>query len=153
MTPQRVRFAIRLSFLLFAALPILLAAAPARADLRLCNRTGNRIGIAIGYRDEQGWTTEGWWNLAGNACETLLQGPLGARFYYLFAIDYDQGGEWGGKAYMCTKDKMFTIRGVEDCRSRGYERTGFFEIDTGEQRNWTVQLTEPPPLQQGAGLK
>jgi hypothetical protein len=28
------------------------------------------------------------------------------------------------------------------CLARGYERTGFFEIYTGEQRSWTVQLTE-----------
>jgi uncharacterized membrane protein len=44
---------------------------------------------------------------------------------------------------------MFTIRGIEDCIARGYERTGFFEVDTGEQRSWTVQLTEPSA--QGAG--
>jgi uncharacterized membrane protein len=38
---------------------------------------------------------------------------------------------------------MFTIRGIEDCVARGYERSGFFEVDTGEQKSWTVQLTEP----------
>ncbi len=43
---------------------------------------------------------------------------------------------------MCTRDKEFTIRGIEDCLARGYDRTGFFEVDTGEQRSWTVQLTE-----------
>ena len=47
-----------------------------------------------------------------------------------------------GKAFMCTRDKEFTIRGIEDCLARGYDRTGFFEVDTGEQRSWTVQLTE-----------
>jgi Protein of unknown function (DUF1036) len=43
---------------------------------------------------------------------------------------------------MCTRDKEFTIRGIGDCLARGYDRTGFFEVDTGEQRAWTVQLTE-----------
>ena len=43
---------------------------------------------------------------------------------------------------MCTRDKEFTIRGIEDCLARGYDRTGFFEVDTGEQRSWTVQLTD-----------
>ena len=42
---------------------------------------------------------------------------------------------------MCTRDKEFTIKGIEDCLARGYDRSGFFEIDTGEQRSWTVQLT------------
>jgi hypothetical protein len=43
---------------------------------------------------------------------------------------------------MCTRDKEFTIRGIADCLARGFDRTGFFEVDTGEQRAWTVQLTE-----------
>jgi uncharacterized membrane protein len=44
---------------------------------------------------------------------------------------------------MCTRDREFTIRGVEDCLARGFDRSGFFEIDTGEQKSWTVQLTDP----------
>jgi uncharacterized membrane protein len=123
-------------------LAALVLPAAAFADFRICNRTSSRIGLAVGYKDEAGWTTEGWWNLTANACETVIRGPLVARFYYLYAVDYDQGGEWAGKAYMCTRDKEFTIRGVEDCLARGYNRTGFFEVDTGEQKNWTVQLTE-----------
>ena len=72
----------------------------------------------------------------------MLKGALVARFYYVYAIDYDRGGEWSGKAFMCTRDKEFTIRGIEDCLARGFDRTGFFEVDTSEQRSWTVQLTE-----------
>jgi uncharacterized membrane protein len=126
---------------------------PAAADFRLCNNSGGRVGIAIGYKDGEGWVTEGWWNLGSRSCETLLRGGLVARYYYIYAIDYDRGGEWSGQAFMCTRDKEFTIRGTEDCLARGYDRTGFFEVDTSEQRGWTVQLTEsteqpratPPP--------
>ena len=100
------------------------------------------MGVAVGYKDADGWTTEGWWNLPSRSCETVLKGNLVARFYYVYAIDYDHGGEWMGQAYMCTRDKEFTIRGIGDCLARGYDRTGFFEVDTGEQRAWTVQLTE-----------
>ena len=119
-----------------------LGSRPAAADFRLCNNTGSRVGIAIGYKDADGWTTEGWWNLAVAQLRDLLKGKLVARFYYIYAVDYDRGGEWSGKAFMCTRDKEFTIRGIEDCLARGYDRTGFFEVDTGEQRAWTVQLTE-----------
>ena len=93
-------------------------------------------------RTPSGWTTEGWWNLSARSCETLLKGTLVARYYYIYAIDYDRGGEWSGHAYMCTRDKEFTIRGTQDCLARGFDRTGFFEVDTGEQRTWTVQLTD-----------
>lgn len=117
--------------------------APAFADLRLCNKTNNRVGVAIGYKDKKIWTTEGWWNIPVNSCETLVSGTLVSRFYYVYAVDYDHGGEWSGKFVMCTKDKMFTIQGTEDCVARGFNRTGFFEVDTGEQTNWTIQLNEP----------
>jgi uncharacterized membrane protein len=115
---------------------------PAEADFRLCNNTSSRVGIAVGYKDQDGWATEGWWNLSARSCETLMRGTLVARYYYIYAVDYDRGGEWSGQAFMCTRDKEFTVRGTEDCLARGYDRTGFFEVDTGEQQAWTVQLTE-----------
>jgi uncharacterized membrane protein len=132
----------------------------ASADFRLCNRTQSRVGVAVGYKENDTWTSEGWWNIASNSCETLLRGDLVARFYYLYAVDYDQGGEWTGRAFMCTRDKEFTIRGTQDCLARGFDRTGFLEVDTKEQRGWTVQLTDmnqtgqvgilpPPPLPGG----
>lgn len=111
-------------------------------DFRLCNSTKSRVGVAVGYKDGESWVTEGWWNVPASSCETLLKGPLVARYYYVYALDYDHGGEWGGSAYMCTREKEFTIRGIDNCLARNYNRTGFFEIDTGEQRSWTVQLTE-----------
>jgi uncharacterized membrane protein len=132
---------------LFAVVVLLAAASaltaePAKADFRLCNNTSNRVGIAVGYKENEGWTTEGWWNIAARSCETVLRGGLVARFYYIYAVDYDRGGEWSGQAFMCTREKEFTIRGTDDCLARGYDRTGFFEVDTGDQPSWTVQLTE-----------
>lgn len=120
-----------------------LTAMEARADLKLCNTTSSRIGVAIGYQDTNGWTTEGWWNVAPQTCETLYKGALSSRFYYIHAIDYDRGGEWAGTLFMCTDDKSFTVRDTKDCVKRGYKRTGFFEVDTGEERDWTVRLTDP----------
>src|ERR1700683_5698685 len=132
------------ALVLSAVVVLVLAASagPAKAASRLCNNTGSRVGVAVGYKDPDSWTTEGWWNLPSRTCETILKGDLVARFYYVYAIDYDRGGEWMGQAFMCTRDKEFTIRGISDCLARGLDRTGFFEVDTGEQRAWTVQLTE-----------
>lgn len=118
----------------------------ARADLRLCNTTAGRIGVAIGYKDASpaGWATEGWWNIAAHTCETIYKGALSGRFYYIHAVDYDRGGEWAGQSMMCTSDKSFTIKGVQDCKRRGFSLTGFFEVDTGENaKDWTIRLTDP----------
>jgi uncharacterized membrane protein len=137
---MRVRWTLALCVTALFALAA--SARPAAADFRLCNNTMSRVGVAIGYKDAKAWTTEGWWNLPSNTCETILKGNLVARYYYVFAVDYDRGGEWMGHAFMCTRDKEFTIRGINDCLARGYDRTGFFEVDTGDQHAWTVQLTE-----------
>lgn len=116
--------------------------ASARADLRVCNTTQNTVSIAFGYRAQSGWQSEGWWVAAPEACATVYQGDLTGRYYYIFAADDIAGGIWDGSVFMCTQDASFTIFGVEDCLARGYERTGFFEIDTESRTDWTLRLTE-----------
>ena len=117
-------------------------AAPAYADLRICNETANILSVSLGYRAERGWMSEGWWQTPPGDCRILYQGDLQRRFYYLYAVDDIGGGAWDGQVFMCTRDETFTIFGVEDCLARGYERTGFFEIDTQNRTDWTLQLTE-----------
>ncbi len=118
---------------------------PAAADLKLCNNTDSNVGIALGYGDVKGsaknWRSEGWWNLGPKVCETLLEGVLIARYYYVHAVDYDRGGFWGGSAQLCTRNKLFTIEGIQKCIERGFRKTGFFEVDTGEEQDWTISLT------------
>ena len=128
------------SALLLALGPFL--ASPARADFRICNQTGSRLGVAIGYNDGQGWVTEGWFTLGSNRCDSFLKGDLSASYYYVHAIDYDRGGEWGGASTMCTREREFTIRGSENCLARGYDRSSFLEINTGQQRSWTLELQD-----------
>lgn len=121
---------------------VLLGAAsiPAQADFKMCNNTESRVGVALGYKDKDGWASEGWWTIEPQKCLTLLKGGLIAKYYYVFAVDYEKGGSWGGKAMLCTRDKVFTIRGTDNCVERGYQKTGFFEVDTGEETDWTVSL-------------
>ena len=128
---------------LLAAAVMPLVMSTAHADFRICNNTASRVSIALAYTDGQAWVAEGWWNLKSAACETLLRGALAAEFYYVYGMD-ESGGEWKGKAFMCTRDREFRIEGRQDCYVRGYDRTGFFEVDTGKDaKNWTVQLTDP----------
>ena len=112
-------------------------------SFRVCNETANRVSIAFGYRAEKGWQSEGWWVADPNNCVTVYRGDLETRrYYYVYAADDIGGGAWDGNVFMCTRDETFTIFGVEDCLARGYERTGFFEVDTHNRSDWTLQLTE-----------
>lgn len=117
-------------------------ATPAQADFRVCNSTQNLIGVAIGYRGNTGWVSEGWWHIEGSSCKTLIEGPLSSRYYYLYAEDAESGGRWEGSISMCVADKQFKIQEVTDCIARGFQRAGFQEYDTGAQASWMVQLTD-----------
>lgn len=127
-----------------------LSAAPALADLRVCNQSSNQVSIALGYRADKGWQSEGWWVAPPSKCAIVYQGDLHSRFFYLYVADDIGGGSWSGSVYMCTRDESFTIFGVEDCLARGYERTGFFEVDTQNRTDWTLQLTDPANNDQAA---
>ena len=112
-------------------------------EFRVCNETSNKVSVAFGYRADKGWQSEGWWVADPTTCVTIYHGDLESRrYYYVYAADDVTGGAWDGDVYMCTRDETFTIFGVEDCLARGYERTGFFEVDTNNKSNWTLQLTE-----------
>jgi len=114
----------------------------ARADFRVCNATQNLVGVAIGYRAESGWITEGWWHVEGSNCKTLIEGPLSSRYYYLYAEDAERGGRWEGPVSMCVAEREFKIAGARDCFARGFQRAGFQEYDTGEQSSWMIQLSD-----------
>jgi uncharacterized membrane protein len=148
---QSARFARTVLALASLAAAGLAQCGTAQAELKLCNSTPSRVGVAIGYKDKDGWTSEGWWNVDSQSCALLIQDRLRARFYYVYAFDYDKGGEWGGPIPMCTNDVEFTIKGIENCPGRGFKKSGFFEVDTQEQTEWTVKLTdqsEPAPSPQ-----
>lgn len=124
------------------AVVVLVLMGPARADLRVCNQSTNPVSIALGYRAEKGWQSEGWWVAPPAKCAVVYQGDLHSRFFYLYVADDISGGAWHGNNFMCTRDETFTIFGVGDCLARGYERTGFFELDTQNRAQWTVKLID-----------
>ena len=134
--------------ILFSAVPIvpllgvlLLGTSPAQAALNVCNKTALATRVALGHFDGTNWTSQGWWTIAPNTCAGLLTGPLNARYYYLYATD-GAAGTWEGRTHFCIAPNVkFTIPGRADCGKRGYDRRGFFEIDTGAAPDWTQTLS------------
>lgn len=114
----------------------------AHADFRVCNATQELVGVAIGYRAQTGWITEGWWHVESNKCKTLIEGPLASRYYYVYAEDALRGGRWDGPVNMCVAEREFKVTGVNDCFARGFQRSGFREYDTANQQSWMVQLVD-----------
>ncbi|KAG1702854.1 Pyruvate kinase [Nymphon striatum] len=91
---------------------------------------------ALGYKEDEKWLSEGWFQVPPETCSSLIEGDLNSRFYYIYAEDADKGGQWRGDVFLCTNEREFKIEGVQDCFTRGHIKTGFFEIDTGNRSNW-----------------
>ena len=117
------------------------SAGPALAGFSVCNKTGQAVRAAIGRFDGTSWTSEGWWTVKAGSCTALLTGPLQGRYYYLYATD-GAAGIWDGKTRFCVApDKRFTSVGRAGCTKRGFDRRGFFEVDTGKKPDWTQTLS------------
>ncbi|MBI3678748.1 MAG: DUF1036 domain-containing protein [Proteobacteria bacterium] len=127
---------------LLAALAFLSLTLPAEASFTVCNKSEHLTNVAVGRFNGTDWESEGWWTVGAHQCKTLLQGRLDARFYYLYASDGGAGG-WGGNKGFCVGTKgAFKIVGRAGCAGRGYDRKGFFEVDTGRKIDFTQSLAD-----------
>ncbi len=135
----------------------------AQAGLEICNDTGALQSVAIGYKGDTDWTSEGWWNIAPQDCALVLAGDLTRRYYYYYA-------EAAGITFesqnfqFCGNEEIFEITGDTDCESRGFDTLSMREIDTGETaRDFTLTLVDgggapsntdkQPPDEEVAGLE
>ena len=125
------------------ALAFLLAAAgPAAAGFNVCNKGARPVKVAVGRFDGTRWISEGWWHVESRKCSEVIAGKLVARYYYLYASDGAVGTWDGGKSFCVGTEDRFSIVGRGGCTERGYDRRGFFEVDTGNQLNWTQSLSD-----------
>jgi len=132
------------------AIPILtlvclICAAPfARAEFVACNRSFDVVNIAIGRKVGEDFQTDGWWTIGTNQCATLIREDLPARYIYVFAQDVFGRPVVDGDVPMCVATRRFTIRGIEDCWTRGLVSAEFAEIDTKDAFRWTIFLEAAP---------
>lgn len=142
--PRVVRLALLLLGLAAAALA---AAAPARADYRVCNETSYVIRTAVAYKAAGDYISRGWVNVFPGFCETLIDKPLTESTYYIHgrSIAGHQGPmhHWAGNVGFCIKPGNFEITGDDDCEKRGLEEALFDAIDVGRSKNWQTTFTEP----------
>jgi len=121
---------------------VFLTCLPVQAGLQVCNKAKLTAKVALGRFDGKAWKSEGWWAIRPKTCETLLSGQLDARYYYLYGTD-GGSGTWSGDTGFCTADgRPFSIAGRGSCAARGFDRKGFFEIDTQDRANWTQSLSD-----------
>ncbi|WP_127115893.1 DUF1036 domain-containing protein [Shimia sediminis] len=113
---------------------------PAQAELVVCNETDTKVSFALGYKASGDWTSEGWWNIPPYDCSVVEGEDLKNRYYY-YRVTSPVYAWPGENYYFCTTKAAFTIVGDEDCEAQGYDRAEFRQIDTGEAKSFTLNLT------------
>lgn len=145
-TPERMRSIFAISPVARSAVAVfaiaMCAAPPVQAKFAVCNKAANPAKVAIGLFDGKAWVSEGWWTIDPHDCATLIDHPLVARYYYLYATDGGAGSWSGGRSFCVAPRAKFTIRVRSDCVRHGYDKVSFFEVDTGAQPDWTQSLSD-----------
>ena len=128
--------------LAFALALLIAATGSAQASLTACNKGARPVKVAVGRFNGVRWISEGWWQVPGKKCLELVPGKLVARYYYMYATDGAVGTWDGGKSFCTAAAGRFAIVGRGGCTARGYDRRGFFEIDTGNRLDFTQNLSD-----------
>lgn len=122
---------------------MMLSATPVAAGFTVCNETAHPVRVALGHHNGEGWRSEGWWRVPPERCMTLINRPLIARYYYLHARHEGVGGGWDDDRYFCLgTGERWEVVGRDACAVRGNDSAGFFEVDTGENADWTHYLND-----------
>jgi len=126
---MRTAFAPLSSFAM--AIALLASAAPAHADLKLCNRMSYVIEAAIGIDDKSATATRGWFRIDPAACRVVVQGTLAADRILLNARALGVYGSspipQNGSDTLCVAPENFVIAAARQCRA-GQTPAAFTQI-------------------------
>jgi uncharacterized membrane protein len=130
-----------------AIIPFLISAAPAHADLKLCNHMSYVIEAAIGIDDKAATATRGWFRIDPAACRVVLQGTLAADRILLNARALPVYGTspipQNGGDTLCIAPENFVIAAARQCRA-GQTPAPFTQITptTADDGNQVAYLAE-----------
>lgn len=131
--------------LAIAAGASLLTPRSAAAQLRVCNKTSERVSIAVAYTKDDRLTSRGWFNADPSECVTVVGGPLQNRYYYVRA-EGSRGNEWGDDYTFCTLQSAYEVPARGSCTGSDYRRANFFIVDTGDRTFHTQNLVYSSPV-------
>lgn len=131
------RFALLLSVFVMASISV---ARPVNAGLFLCNDSGEKISLAIGYPVGNQWWSKGWFNIEPRECTLPIEGVLNNQYYYYYA--WSESLEWEGTGnnsrWFCA-DKTARFSSLRDGPCTSYQ---FRQIDTKGRDTFTLRLNE-----------
>ncbi len=115
---------------------ILAWCSPARADLRLCNRTSYVLDLALGLEDKGAAATRGWFRIDPGQCRGVLSGRIEADQVYVFARALPAYGgsplPQAGHVDLCIADGNFVIAGAKCEEQKGQRVARFTAVKPAE---------------------
>lgn len=148
----------RLNFICILALSVgaltgmIVAASPAWAALKICNETPEQRAVAIGYEADEGWTSEGWWNIAPGNCQNVIDGALTKVAYYYRAAYASENFDGEGYKF-CTNKTAFTIVGDRNCSDRGFKEKGFSPLELADNTTDYLLTIRPDLYTKGQSFR
>lgn len=117
-------------------------ATPAVAKgFEVCNKSNEKLSVAIGFFESSSWKTKGWYGIERNSCKTLHNQPAGKTFYVY--AEGNRSSIWSGKYNLCIHPRnAFEINGFKNCASRGYKKVQFNQVEVAAQySSYSYSLT------------
>src|SRR6476660_595940 len=130
-----------------AAVSFVFSAAPALADLKICNRMSYVVEAAIGIDDKAATATRGWFRIDPATCRVVVQGTLSADRILLNARALGVYGAspipQNGSDMLCIAQENFVIAAARQCRS-GQTQAAFTQVTPTQAAdgNFTAYLAE-----------
>ncbi|WP_458151548.1 DUF1036 domain-containing protein [Bradyrhizobium sp. UFLA05-109] len=130
-----------------AAVSFIFSAAPALADLKICNRMSYVVEAAIGIDDKAATATRGWFRIDPATCRVVVQGTLTADRILLHARALGVYGAspipQNGSDMLCIAQENFVIAAARQCRS-GQTQAAFTQVTPtqGDDGNLVAYLAE-----------
>jgi uncharacterized membrane protein len=119
---------------------------PAWAGLKFRNTTSETIWLAVASATNDGWRTDGWYEIKPGGTREVISGDLTHQYYYFHAYTTSRRVSWAGnQGFWVHPTQIFTIMHVDRQRPsvpNGAKRLGFQQIDTGPRaRDHKVTLS------------
>jgi uncharacterized membrane protein len=143
------RYVATLGFLLPFLLPH-----PAKADLKICNRTSYVLEAAtqVIVKNTES-LTQGWMHIVPGDCAIAVKGPLNAASYLVYArSSLAHAGPpraWGGASPVCVKDADFSLHQTVTqpyCTAPDTFALPFAPVNIKNRQDWTMALDDSPAL-------
>jgi uncharacterized membrane protein len=137
---------------LFLGFALFLLPHPARADLKLCNRTSYVLQAATSTIKNTDSLTQGWTRITPGDCAIAIKGPLAASYLVYARSSLAHAGPeraWGGAFPVCVKDSEFVLHQTVTqpyCTAPDTFALPFAPVNFKNRRDWTMDFDETPAL-------